>query len=465
MSVKYDGKEYEVKREGGLLTLNLPRMGIKKISDIKGLETLTELQSLNLNSNQISEVENLENHINLENLQLGGNLIEIIKGFDNLVNLRVLNLNNNQISEVENLENLTSLEDLQLEKNLIKIIKGLDNLVNLRMLNLYSNNISEIENFGNMGNLRDIFLGGNPIYRTIVNTVGRVTPQTIEQYRKMLSEERVDAKKKIQKAERGGLTSERNFMNENSESKPRTIKDKFSASKVVALIGTIFLILYSITMIISGIVSMYQPRYTIILYFYEVAFGVINLFWGYFLFESFEFVSFRKEHMEHHWIPLLILGVIVTFSTFTMPINMWTYDIYTDTISINPLGVILDNIYPLPGILLIIAAVLEILPKKKKDINIPKVLSLIGAGITIIEVINIIYLSRVYSFLNFTPGLIKATFALIGVIILILSMSKINIRIPFNWWVVFIIGIVVIWCSLLGGVVFMCVVIVILLKY
>ena len=155
-------------------------------------------------------------------------------------------------------------------------------------------------------------------------------------------------------------------MNENSESKPRTIKDKFSASKVVAVIGTIFLILYSRTRIISGRVSMYQPRYTIILYFYEVAFGVINLFWGYFLFESFEFVSFRKEHMEHHWISLLILGVIVTFSTFSMPINMWTYDIYTDTISINPLGVILDNIYPLPGILLIIAAVLEILPKKKK---------------------------------------------------------------------------------------------------
>lgn len=165
MSVVYDGKEYVVKRENNLSTLDLSGMGIKKISDIKGLETLIELEALNLN--------------------------------------------NNQISEIENLENLTNLEDLQLEKNLIKIIKGLDNLVNLRMLNLYSNNISEIENFGNMGNLRDVFLGGNPIYRTIVNTVGRVTPQTIEQYSKMLSEERVDAKKKIQRAERGGSFTER----------------------------------------------------------------------------------------------------------------------------------------------------------------------------------------------------------------------------------------------------------------
>jgi hypothetical protein len=165
MSVIYDGKEYVAKREDNLSTLDLSGMGIKKISDIKGLETLTGLE--------------------------------------------VLNLNNNQISEIENLENLTNLEDLQLEKNLIEIIKGFDNLVNLRVLNLYKNNISEVENFGNMGNLRVIFLGGNPIYRTLVNTVGWVTPQTIEQYSKMLPEERVDAKKRIQRIERGGFSTVR----------------------------------------------------------------------------------------------------------------------------------------------------------------------------------------------------------------------------------------------------------------
>lgn len=165
MSVIYDGKEYVVKREDNLSTLDLSGMGIKKISDIKGLETLTELEALILN--------------------------------------------NNQISEIENLENLTNLKVLELKKNLIEIIKGFDNLGNLQLLNLYDNNISEVENFSNMGNLRDVFLGGNPIYRIIVNTVGRVTPQTIEQYSKMLPEERVDAKNKIQRRERGGFFMER----------------------------------------------------------------------------------------------------------------------------------------------------------------------------------------------------------------------------------------------------------------
>jgi len=42
-----------------------------------------------------------------------------------------------------------------------------------------------------------------------VNTVGRVTPQTIEQYSQMLPEERVDAKNKIQRRERGGFFMER----------------------------------------------------------------------------------------------------------------------------------------------------------------------------------------------------------------------------------------------------------------
>lgn len=249
----------------------------------------------------------------------------------------------------------------------------------------------------------------------------------------------------------------------NSETKSGTFRDNLNSSKIVALIGTIFLFLYSITMIISGIISMYQPRYTILVYFYQVVFGVIQFFFVYVFFVLiFEFNIIKNEHVDYHWIPLLIGGVLVTFFTFLMPIEYY----YGDTLINNPLGVILYYIRPLPGILLIIAAVLEILTKRKKDINIPKVLSLIGVAITFIEVINVIYRSIVNSFFDriSTNEVIMAILALIFAFILLLIISKIDIKIPFNWWVVLIIGIVIIWTSVLGGVIIIAVVILILLK-
>jgi len=104
--VTYKGKKIWVGEYG---VLNLSGMGIKDINEIKGLDKLTNLLTLNLEYNQISE----------------------IKGLDSLHKLGTLNLNNNQISEIKGIENLKSLINLrlannQIPKNILDDYGGLD---------------------------------------------------------------------------------------------------------------------------------------------------------------------------------------------------------------------------------------------------------------------------------------------------------------------------------------------------
>ena len=63
-------------------------------------------------------------------LSLGGSISEI-KGLDNLTNLIYLDLKHNQIPEIKGLEHLQSLKRLNLMGNQISEIKGLESLKRL----------------------------------------------------------------------------------------------------------------------------------------------------------------------------------------------------------------------------------------------------------------------------------------------------------------------------------------------
>lgn len=113
MSVEYDGKEYRVIENKGLLTLNLTGKGIEDISEIKGLETLTELQVLNLSKNQISAIKGLDTLKNLVELDLSSNIITEIKGLRNLTNLRRLYLRENRFINIQGFENLININKIK----------------------------------------------------------------------------------------------------------------------------------------------------------------------------------------------------------------------------------------------------------------------------------------------------------------------------------------------------------------
>lgn len=101
MSVRIRGKEIPVKMKKGQLTLNLSRKKIRKISEVEGLDQLTNLQVLVLNHNKIEEIEGLEALTNLQVLDLASNRIRVIKNLDHLLNLERLYLYDNKIQFVE----------------------------------------------------------------------------------------------------------------------------------------------------------------------------------------------------------------------------------------------------------------------------------------------------------------------------------------------------------------------------
>ncbi len=150
----------EIKGLDKLVNLQELYLNNNKISEIKGLDNLVNLKKLHLKNNQITEIKGLDNLINLQELCLTNNCITEIKGFDNLVNLQILYLSYNKITEIKGLDNLVNLQELYLRNN---EIKGLDNLVNLQKLDLSNNKITEIKGLDNLVNLQQLDLSNNKI--------------------------------------------------------------------------------------------------------------------------------------------------------------------------------------------------------------------------------------------------------------------------------------------------------------
>ena len=155
----YRDKKYKVENR----VLFLDNLGIRDLSEIENLESLTDLEELLLDNNQISEIKGLETLTNLKELSLDNNQISEIKGLESLTELEILSLSNNQISEIKGLETLTDLKELSLDNNQISEIKGLESLTELEILSLSNNQISEIKGLEMLNNLYLLFLGGNKI--------------------------------------------------------------------------------------------------------------------------------------------------------------------------------------------------------------------------------------------------------------------------------------------------------------
>ena len=115
--VEYNGKRIELEIQYG--RLNLSNLGIKKISDIVGLDEIVYLRMLNFNNNDIEEIEGLDHLVYLNQLTLANNNIKEIRGLDNLMNLETLSFFNNPIKSLNGLEKLENLTLLNMAGTLI----------------------------------------------------------------------------------------------------------------------------------------------------------------------------------------------------------------------------------------------------------------------------------------------------------------------------------------------------------
>ncbi len=155
--------------EGCITELRVWGLKIIKVSDLEGINLLTELQILDLSGNNLKEIDGLINLSKLKLLKFGdlsydtGNQISEIKGLNSLPNLKILNLSNNFIKQIKGIDNLKNLEYLYLVNNSISEIQDIENLEKLRYLNLEKNNISKIENIEILSNLETIVLNDNNI--------------------------------------------------------------------------------------------------------------------------------------------------------------------------------------------------------------------------------------------------------------------------------------------------------------
>jgi hypothetical protein len=195
-----------------------------------------------------------------------------------------------------------------------------------------------------------------------------------------------------------------------------------SASRVVALIGILILIRDCIDYFFTG-------------YWLAILLGIFGLIIAFVVFDSLEIIDFKKLKIPYIWWVLLIVGgVLILFEFLVGP----SY---------------------LAGILVITAAIIEIL-SQKKSYTASKIVALIGSCWLIYESIMLIIGGGITSIALAIVGIIFA------IILLLTLYDKIDIKIPYSWWVVLIIGFVIFtWVSYVSGTIIMVAFILLLMVY
>lgn len=145
--------------------LNLLRVGeIKKISQ---LALMTNLITLDLSGNQISDAGPLESLTDMDALDLSSNYIQDISPLESLTSLTEVDLGHNWIGDISPLQSLTNLTYLRLQHNNIEDISPLESLNNLIKVDLSNNQISDFTPLSSRdtltNSLRELEFAGNPL--------------------------------------------------------------------------------------------------------------------------------------------------------------------------------------------------------------------------------------------------------------------------------------------------------------
>lgn len=112
-------------------------------------------------TNLATQVPELFELTDLEELDLEFNQLHSLEGLSRLTNLKVLEASNNQITDISPLSNLTNLECLLLSDNLITDVSALSSCENLVILNLHRNMIGDISPLSNLTELIHFYCYGD----------------------------------------------------------------------------------------------------------------------------------------------------------------------------------------------------------------------------------------------------------------------------------------------------------------
>ncbi|XP_060938945.1 leucine-rich repeat-containing protein 9 [Limanda limanda] len=148
-----------------LTALNLDSQRISKLTN---LNKLVNLRWASFNDNDISKVEGLECCLKLEELSLNNNSISTFSGLSKLLCLTKLSIDGNQLSrlDVSVLDQLPNLTFLSVENNCISSLYGIQRVSSLLELYIGNNQISssrDIYYLKGLSNLIILDLYGNPL--------------------------------------------------------------------------------------------------------------------------------------------------------------------------------------------------------------------------------------------------------------------------------------------------------------
>ena len=130
---------------------------------LTGLEHATNLTSLSLWGNPLSELAPIANLQSLTYLDVAACSISDTTALSNLRSLRGLNVRFNRIVNISPVANLTNLVSLRLEGNRIADVTPLANLTQLTELYLSDNHIPDIRPLANLVELETLDIRGNPV--------------------------------------------------------------------------------------------------------------------------------------------------------------------------------------------------------------------------------------------------------------------------------------------------------------
>ena len=145
--------------------LRLKNLGAarREIMHLTGMEHATNLTSLSLWGNRLSELAPIAKLQRLTYLDVAANKISDISSLSNLISLTGLNVRFNRIVDVSPVANLTNLVSLRLEGNRIADVTPLANLTQLTELHLSDNHIRDVSPLANLVELETLDIRGNPV--------------------------------------------------------------------------------------------------------------------------------------------------------------------------------------------------------------------------------------------------------------------------------------------------------------
>ncbi|KAF5195892.1 phosphatase 1 regulatory subunit [Thalictrum thalictroides] len=132
------------------------------VTKIDELDHLHNLVILELGSNRLRIMENMQTLTNLQELWLGRNRIRTVN-LCGLKCIRKMSLQSNRLTSMTGFQDCVALEELYLSHNGISKMEGLSTLVNLRVLDVSSNKLTAVEGIENLTSLEDLWLNDNQI--------------------------------------------------------------------------------------------------------------------------------------------------------------------------------------------------------------------------------------------------------------------------------------------------------------